>query len=402
MDKFDEPGSFSRSPSNSQEINRWLKANGFFFNPFAELNASADPHLYQYIVQHSAADALWGQDHALIFEPKGGGKTTLRVRTAQNCYVGQQQNRPFPISYLPPFLQWGDAKPSPEDHLQAILTSAMKQLLISLVYRPHWFLDLNSDDQQLIRSCLERDLMGPLEDFLVLIDVDPERLSLFRRRFDIFLPMRSTPATTQVIALRQQLASIAPQPIAGDVWARWQILRQILLSLFRFDSIYLLIDGLDAGPETAADVHALIRSCDFIWRSLPAWEKERVFVKAFLPSESAETLQAGYRVECKRAKLVHIEWTPDLLVEMLLLRIEAATQGHYSSFAAIATPDLMDVEWQIVKTASEISHANLPREVLSLLSHILLAAARRSVAPARLQYQDVEAGIRAYRAESSI
>jgi len=401
LDNFHGTGSFSRSPSDSQEINRWLDINGFHYNPFAELNASADPHLYQYIVQHSAVDALWGRDHALVFEPKGGGKTTLRVRTAQNCYVGQQQNRPFPISYLPPFWQWGGATPSPDEHLQAILTSAMKQLLISIVYRPHWFLDLNTNDQQLVRSCLERDLAGSLEGFLVLVDADPKQLSLFRKRFDIFLPMRSTPAVTQVVALRRQLASLSLQPVAEDAQARWRLLQEILLSLFHFDSIYLLIDGLDAAPETASDSRALIGSCDFIWRSLPVWEKERIFVKAFLPSESAETLQTGYEVECSRAKLVHIEWTEDLLVEMLVRRIDAATRGHYSSFAAIATPDLMDLERQIVQAASKVA-GNLPREVLSLLSFVLLAAARRSTDPARLHYEDLETGIKAYQAELSI
>lgn len=400
MDNFHHTGSFSYSRDN-EEINRWLKVNGFLYDPFAELDASTDPYLHQYIVQHTAMDALWGQNHALIFEPKGGGKTALSVRTAQNCYVGQQRNRPFPISYLPPFLNWGGATPLPEEHLQAILTSAMKQLLISIVYRPHWFLELNSNDQQLIRSFLERDLAGPLEGFLALVDVDPKQLSIFRKRLNISLPIRSTPAVSQVLTLRKQLASIAPQTIAEDTVARWHLLRQILLSLFRFDSIYLLIDGLDAGPETASDSQALIRSCDFIWRSLPNWEAEGIFVKAFLPAESTDALQADYAAECGRAKYVHIEWTEDLLVEMLMRRIDAATQGQYSSFAAIATPDLMDVEQQIVKAAGKVSGSNLPREVLSLLSHILLAAARRSVEPARLHYEDIETGIRTYKIEMS-
>lgn len=400
MDNFYGTGSSFLSASESLEINRWLEMNGFFYNPFAALDASVDPNLHQYIVQHTAMDALWGRNHALIFEPKGGGKSALRVRTAQNCYVGQQRNRPFPISYLPPFLQWGGATPSPEEHLQAILTSAMTQLLISIVYRPHWFLELNKYDQQLIRSSLERDLAGPLEGFMALVDADPEQLTLFRRRLNIFVPIRSTPAVTQVLALQEQFASITPMPVVEDAHSRWQRLRQILLSLFRFDSIYLLIDGLDAGPETVSDTRALIGSCQYIWRSLHQWAEERVFVKAFLPSESAKAWQASYSEEYQSAKQVHIEWTEDLLVEMLARRIDAATQGHFSSFAAIATPDLMDVERQIVQAADQIS-GPLPREVLSLLSHILLVAARRSTEPARLRYEDVEKGIRTYQLEMS-
>lgn len=370
---------------NHPAIERWLTSHNFSYNPFSALDAASDPNLHHYTVQVSALEALWIPRHVFVFEPKGGGKTALRVRTVQNCYVGQQRNRPFPVSYLPPYIQWGGTKPSPEDHIQAILQSAAKQLFVSFVYRPHWFLELNKHSQRLARSLLDNHLSGPLVGFLDYLNNENDSLELFRRRFGIVLPHRSAPATEQVQALRAGLLETPAQPLQGDLFAHWRVLLELVLSTLGLPSLYLLVDGLDADSETAADPDLLIASCAFLWESLPAWTAERVFIKAFLPAEASSQLLTTYPKESEPVELVHIEWTHDLLVEMIARRIDVATKGQFSSLNPLCGPDWKDAEHQIVEAAKK-----LPRDVLSLLLGVLYAAATRGGAGGRLRYEDFE------------
>lgn len=374
---------------------RWLLDNGFQFNPFAALDAASDPHLHRYFVQQVAFDSLWGPWPSLVFEPKGGGKTALRARIVQTCYIGQERNRPFPISYLPSFLAFGGAEPDLAAHMRQIVMSAARQLLFALVHRPHWYLRLQPDEQSAVCSFLNANLPGPLSTYLLLVDNRGES-ELLKERLRLLPSIRIEPDLAQVLALREALRQPALAASAQSAASHWELMMTVLKDVFGFQEIYLLIDGLDAGPETAENPEALVRACQPLWMQAPAWaEQQQLFVKAFLPTEAEPVMVTTHQAMMAFARVAAIVWTEALLVEMLQQRIEVATQRLFSSLDAVAVPGFVEIERQIVAQAPA-----LPREVLALTGAFLDAHARQSGPANRLRPESLELGLATYRQSS--
>lgn len=383
------------APAAGQEgatVDQWLQDNGFQFNPFAALDAAADPHLHRYFVQQEAFDSLWGAWPSLVFEPKGGGKTAWRARIVQTCYIGQESNRPFPISYLPSFLAFGGAEPDFSAHARQIVTSAASQLLFSLVYRPHWYLRLQPEEQAIVCSFLNANLPGPLAGYLALMD-DSGDSELLKRRLHLLPSIRIEPDPAQVLALRQALRQRAESTPAQSTTTQWDLMMTVLKEIFKFRELYLLIDGLDEGPETAADPQVLVRACAPIWERAHDWAGQQLFVKAFLPTEAEPVMAGAQPAIMDAARVAAIVWTEALLVEMLQQRIEVATQRLFSSLDALAVPGFVAIERQIVAQAPR-----LPREVLALTGAFLHANLRQQGADGRLHPSSLAAGLAAYRA----
>ncbi|MBI1296782.1 hypothetical protein GC175_17650 [bacterium] len=377
------------------DVDTWLRLSGFDFNPFTALDAATDQHLHRYLVQHEVFKLIWEDRPVLIFEPRGGGKTALRLQILQNCYVGQETNRPFPISYLPPYLTWGHVAPSATEHLSAILEAAARQLLISFVYRPHWFLQLEIDQRRLVRMLLDIDLPAPVEQYLNNIHTlsDLERLC---RRLDLPLFIRIQPDIEPLTDMLHALRTTSPAPTLASTENRWQLVQDLLLSALRMPAIYLLIDGLDAAPETVTHSGTLANVCDFIWQNGADWNERRIFVKAFLPNETKDSMYQCYPEWMAFANITAVNWNEELLVKMLTQRIHAATKGEFQSFNILAAPDFDLVEREIVVSAPR----QLPRDVLFLTSEFLHSHVQRVKRQGiRLQMQDLEKAKRSLQEE---
>lgn len=354
------------------DVERWLQLSGFVFNPFSALDAASDQYLHRYLVQIEAQKATWSLGPTLVFEPRGGGKTALRLRTVQDCYYGQGGDSPFPISYIPPFLQWRRVTPSPAEHMKAILGFGAMQLLISLIYRPHWFLEIPLHYQQFIRMYLDTDLPGPLLGYLNELNTR-EDLEHLWRRIDFSPFIRSKPDGTPFYQLLDKLkATTASAPIVSP-FERWQTLQELLFSVLKMKAIYILLDGLDGSPETSTDPEVLLKACDYLWENGLTWAKEHIYIKAFLPNEVKETMAQRYPQWIEQAQIANIQWTEEQLISMLQKRIEAATQGELQSLDILAAPDFTSVERRIV----EESAYPLPRDVLLLTSQLLICHVQR-------------------------
>jgi hypothetical protein len=378
--------------NKANDVDQWLQLSGFAFNPFSALDAASDQYLHRYLVQNEAHAAIWGDTTALIFEPRGGGKTALRLGIVQDCYIGQESTLPFPISYVPPFLQWGHISPSAEDHLKALLRFGALQLLISLVYRPHWFLDLPLHHRRLIRMYLDIDLPGPLMGYLTELTTLEDLDHLWRRTgFSPFI--RSEPDLESLNSLLDALSATVAAPKASSPIERWQLVQELLLSVLSMDGIYILVDGLDGAPETASDPDVLLNVCDYLWQNGLVWAQDKVFIKAFLPNEVKDTMECRYPTWFRHANIANIHWTEDLLVSMLEARIKAATEGELQSFDILAAPDFASVERQIVAASPH----PLPRDVLLLTSELLSCHLRRCKQYGqRLEEQDLLAAVQSF------
>jgi hypothetical protein len=360
------------------------------FDPFGPLDAASDPRLGEYLVGHKVFARVWGDWPSWVFAPPGGGKTALRMRTAQACWVGQEINRPFPIPYIPPFLSWGHASPSLDDHLAALARAGTVALLLALAHRPHWLFRLDDRARRTVRDILDWNLPGPLSGYL---DMCHQAGSL--------RPLRETLDSTFVLpdppdgsTLRRWCDVLDTTPDGNSPpapMARWDGLCELLLDTLGFRSIYVLLDGLDAAPETIADTQAMVDCLASLMSLVGDWAERQVFVKGFLPVEARVPLADRFTPVFTPAHTATIHWTPALLAEVIRRRVYVASEGAFGSLDAVASPALRDVETILAKAVLP-----LPREILVLTLRMLEGHVWREGSSGRIQEQDVDVAIQWY------
>jgi hypothetical protein len=372
-------------------IRTWLDWLGLRFDPFLPLDAASDSRLSDYLVGHEAFATAWGDWTSFVFAPPGGGKTSLRVRTAQACSIGQETNRPFPVSYNPPFLLWGHTTPSFDDHLAAIARAGAKQLLLALALRPHWLFRLDEPSRRAVRSALEWNLPGPLGSYLDLCRQSHSLIPL-REALDPTFVLSDPPDPSTLLRLCDALDAVPIEhPSRPTPAVRWDALRRLLLDIFEFPSVYILIDGLDAAPETAGDAQIVVACLSTLLSVSGDWAKQRVFFKGFLPSETQDILSTEFSHVYADAHVTTIHWTPILLAEVIRRRVYVASEGAFGSLDAIASPALRDVE-----TALAQAIIPLPREMLVLTRHVLYEHVCHAGAVGKIDTRDVDMAVRWY------
>jgi hypothetical protein len=352
-------------------------------NPFAQWDAGSDPDLSRYLVGHDVLRVIWRDGHAAVFAPLGGGKSAFRVRLAYACRVEEDGRRVFPILYL---------APRPEDtsldaHLQAIVRNAAQELLLALVYRPGRFAALDEDGQRRVRRILDENDPLLVAHFLPQIEragtLAPlvETLDPSARR----LPAQASP--DQVRALCAALRAL-PSPTGSRPAAeRFADLIDVLRRVHDYQAVYVLVDGVDASLNTAAEPERAVAMLQPLLVEMPAWRKQQVFLKLFLPLELRKPLVPLTR----GMKTAIIKWNPALLTDVLRARLKVASRGEFDSLDAVSGPSLRGAEAELLKAVPHV-----PRELLVAATELLAACARRAGSSGRLEWEDLASAIAAY------
>lgn len=392
-----DPNNDSVSPDTALEATEedfltWLHGLGFTFDPFAILDAAADPNLGRYLIHHDAFAAAWGNHISFVLAPPGGGKTALRVRVTEACYIGQETNRPFPIPYTPPFLQWRHSAPSLDEHLAALTRAGAIQLLLSLAYRPHWLLRLDRAGRQAVYHILHHNLPGPLAGYLELCRQAGQLTPLLQRFNPAFL-LPDPPATAVLHDFCRALekAGDTEKPAAAPA-ARWSQFIDLLQLLGFNDAVYILFDGLDAAPETVGDMRRALTVLQPLLDHASAWQEKKIYLKAFLPAELEDVLRPYLEALPDNIRLTKIHWNAGLLVDLIQQRVTVATEGDFTSLDAIAAPDARSVERQLADIVFP-----LPREMLVLVRQLLWTRVARSGPAGKINSLDIEETIDWYR-----
>jgi len=372
-------------------VPEWLRWAGFRFDPFGPLDAAADPHLSEYLVGHEVFARVWGDGISWVFAPAGGGKTALRISVMQACWVGQETNRPFPIPYVPPFLAWGHARPSEEEHLMALARSGARVLFLAMAHRPHWFFRLGVSGRRDVAHLFYWNLPGPLPVYLNLCR-QSRQISPLREALDPTFILRDPPDGVTLQQWCDELESaLAGQP-APHPSERWAHLLAVL-KMLGFPSIYILADGFDGAPETIDNPMMIVDCLRPLLYRAEKWAQERVFLKAFLPTETLPLLAEEFPLLLSDHVSV-IHWTPDLLAEIIRRRVYVASGGNFGSLDAVASPALRDVEIVLARSVMP-----LPREMLVLTRRVIEEHVRREGTEGLLTGEDVEAAISQYTQE---
>ncbi len=361
-------------PQGEQTIdaeNAWWRGLGFRFDPFQHLEASTDPHLVEYMVGHEVFAAAWDAAPSLIFAPPGGGKTAMRLYTERACWSSFGLRHPFPILHTPSLGEMGAAAAPLADHCRRLVRSAARSLLLGLTIQPERLLDCPPAARARVRRVLAV-LPRPVSFYADILRTTG--------RVTALAPLlgKATWFGAGVTADAEKLRALAaaldepgvqPPPAPVDGCAHFAEVCDVLLAVLDYRAIFVLIDGVDALPESAHAPSAGARWLHSLLSQGEQWAVQNVFLKGFLPTDYADLLATTYPRHLFARTT--IRWSVELLAELLRRRVAVASGGAFGSLDAISSPALRDVETLIARRVPP-----LPREAIVFVRALLQHAVR--------------------------
>lgn len=351
------------------ELSLTLRLLGLSFNPFYFLEASDDPRISSYLVDHELLTRALDRSPAAIFAPAGGGKTTMRMAATHTHWMNRADARVLPIAYTPA----GGPPQSAEEHTAGIVQAGAVALLIGLLHFPRLLMRLGNPEREALVTLLDASLPVSLPFLLERLrsegDVVHFALRL-EKSYRLPQPDQSLSLHEVVEAL---LSALPPRPPALSYDDSLGLLRTVVLDALGFEQIVVLIDNLDAQAETVNNVAAMTDGIAWPLVQAAEWAEGGLIVKAFLPSELEGGLQLHPELPLESLRPRQVQWTPELLVEVLQRRIFEASGGTFSSLDAVSSSALSGVEQAL------IAHTlPMPRECILIMHRLLVAYAERT------------------------
>jgi hypothetical protein len=366
----------------SSQKGAWVSYLNFLFNPFEYKEASSDPHLSQYMVDHKVFKLAIEDAPALVFTPPGGGKTATRIYITRSCMQSFGANQLFPLPYVLPYHGRNGHPVTLKQHYHWLLEAGAQVLLVGLAYHPECFYDLNPSERSLAAVLLNRLLPGPknqspLIRYIKILKENQsseDLLHLFHWPPSIL----DSPSVDRVNAFASALETAL---VAGDVSiANGMDLFDTFLNLITgplgFRSIYILIDALDAFPETRDPVLSA-QLAQPLLEQVETLAERQIYLKAFLPQGSSEFLIDALPNAIPRFQYIDIRWTSDLLAAIASQRIFIGSGRAVESLDAFS-PELHAIEHIL---AENLPFA-LPREMLVVIESLLEKYVNRVSDPA--------------------
>ncbi len=391
------PTEFPEQAPDSPEaqIDRWLASFGLAFDPFRVLDAAADPRLSQYLVGHQVLEILWGDWPSLVFASAGGGKSAFRVWLAHACRAGWDGRHIFPIVYALPERVMQAAPPDRQrSYQETILEAAARELLLTLAYRPERYLDLPPSQRRRLASWLAHTLPTPPIHLLAPVQTAQD-LSVLGEGYDPTFTMANPPTARRLQQLKAVLTDVlstgpSSQP---DADSRWQSLHELLTDLLGYRAVYLLLDGVDAYPETLNRPDRIAEVLAPLLHLLRQWNDQALgaFLKAFLPQEARPWQERVEGLLTPEPRVAMINWNRSSLLTLLRQRLLAASQGRFDRLGALGDPGLYDADERLVDEVRPY-----PRELLLVAERLFLEHILRAGPEGRLSSEDLEAALAWY------
>lgn len=380
-----------RDTSVNDDIDKWLKCTfGLEFDPFRHVDAAEDERLHEYLVDHELFDDLYQDRLSLIFAPAGGGKSAFRVRLARACRVGEGGRRLFPIVYvLPREVIAGQSDKLWRVHEAAMLRAGARELFLRLAYRPQEFIQLKTDDQKHIVAVLKAWLQPPLGHLLEQI-ADLGTLEKLALGYDATARWPNPPDEATLESFLQAIGAVLPTNNRQASPPNFDEYAQLIVQRLGFDAIFLLVDGVDAYPETFQQPERTWRLLQPLLDRREAFAERWVFLKAFLPEEmeaSCPLTEEGTRYK--------IGWSKDALRLLLQRRMEAASGMTPAGLNMLGGPGLFDLEERVLNAVRAS-----PREAVRFVERMFMEHVNAPGSTGRLSIQDFQAALDWYERTS--
>lgn len=410
VDKSEDPVGASQAMTNkdamnepihpvrnqAEKIEQWLRQYGFTYNPFQFTASERDANLTEHFVEYPDFAAMLELKDHIFFARTGDGKTALRLRLQAFYQDAVRDRRVFAFSYLIPQEIAATTPPSIDDHLERVLTAAVRHAFIFFALRgidlpalqdkataqplaqqfavffDHYYGLQNAWQSDLRQALVDYSLrqavrsLAPVYDNLEAPDAVGGVNTLWLQHW---LQLLETPAQQTTFRL-----AAAPRQ-------RWQQFNQ-LIQATGIQTVLILVDGVDVKPgqpailvdkderqpkqrlekqDSVTRMAAIVRSVlEIIQDSMP---DQHLVWKLFLPIELYTPLIPYLPKQISHAILY---WDHARLGELLRFRLSAATHGAFTTLLQLAEDDVpADFETFLI-----VQSESSPRYLLHYINQI--------------------------------
>lgn len=380
------------------KLQEWLSRIGLNLNPFEYIDAGKDPLIPFYLIDHNQFDKVNGDQPSFVFAPAGGGKTAFRVRLARECRAGRNGRRIFPIVYKP--TKPGDLNEDKEKAARRqrtdLLSCAAQELFLHLAYYPYALDEMDATLKEAFLQTMSWELdfsipyylnqmkeTGSLEPLITAFDATARSLP-------------NPPGKEDIIYLNKKLNRYSSTPEKPDDEKRLELLFDLILNQLKFEAIYILVDGVDAFPETANNPEKMLASISWLMDNALIWSQKHVYTKSFLPIETRQRLveTPAFRSLTSKSKIIIIRWDADALSEVIQQRLQEASGGKFDSLAAISDRALRasgrSPEEEMIADLRRLRKLN-PRSLIRAVNWLFTNHVRDEQVREKLTPQDITA-----------
>ncbi len=337
--------------TSNAKTTRTIGQLGFQYNPFQHLEASTDPHLASYLIDHPGSALVWDDLPTILFAPPGGGKTAFQISAMRMSWVGYGNQHSFPIPLI-----LSRIYKAQEQHVQ-IAQSAARVLLIALAAQPELLNEVAQMGQYTIARFLDATLPYSLNMYARMFATNPP-LSTITRHLDYRYQLPTRTAAPDLSAIVRLLNTAIPKTYQAD--DLFSVTQHILLEIFGFRSITLHIDGVDGDAIASPSVQTMWNIIAYALENIDLWQQQSIILKAYVPEELRLYLDSS------NIRSYQVIWNKALLADLISSRIYQASAGAFGSFDAIASRELSNIEDKLAETV-----VPLPREIIFLAQLVL-------------------------------
>lgn len=351
-----------------EKVNYWLDSVGLKVNPFDVIDASLDPFIPFYLIDHDQYRSVNGDFASYVFAPPGSGKSAFRVRLARDCRIGKNGRKIFPIVYNLP--SPGYPTISPDTHYAEIARAAAYELMLFLVY--HVSLVIKDE---LLLSKFKQIFDNNFSINYIQQMVDQGGIQPLLDSFDQtarLLP--NPPEKKDIVLLAEKLRSIRKpvnpvQRLSNK--QRFDQVVSLVVDVLGYEAIYVLIDGVDGYLETGENADKAVEAISWLVTKTGEWQKKKIYMKYFLPVETHDVL---FPLLTSEDKITIIEWNVDTLSEVIRQRLQEASGGKYNSLRALSSLPLrgarMAPEEKLAQEVMKLGNPT-PRELIKAVRELL-------------------------------
>jgi hypothetical protein len=390
------------SDKKRADLQNWLNNMGLRFNPFEHISADTDPFIPSYLFEHNIYQQAVQKTSYIVFASPGGGKTAFRTSLARRCRTSPEYDKIFPIIYKVP----EPTSPTEDTVLQwkELLNSALKELLLHLTYHISNFKTYSPETKKRIRQALE---WWPAFKITASQMVERGKLDLLINSFDPTADsLPNTPTAQSVQQFIRELVNTRVTAVDDtSLESKFSKLTELLLEHLGFNAIFILVDGLDAYPETVHNPRKAVESITWLLERSQIWSEQNIFVKFFIPKDVLETIsESPYNDLTREGKFAIIEWNETSLEQIIHLRLQKASGGKFSSLDAISDRSISGMRFspeQRLVNALREENELYPREIIRMVNRLMIHHVEKRGAESRLTIDDIEEILSLYHIEKT-
>lgn len=355
----------------NDKVNYWLDSVGLKVNPFDIIDASQDPFIPFYLIDHDQYRFVNGDFSSYIFAPPGSGKSAFRVRLARDCRIGKDGRKIFPIVYKLPSPTY--LTTSTDINYAELARAAAYELMLYLVYHVSLLIKdelLLSKFQQVFDSNFS---INYLQQMLDEGNVQP-LLDSFDQTA-LLLP--NPPEKKDIVLLTEKLRNIGHpvNPVQNLSYEkRFEQVISFVVDDLGYEAIYILVDGVDAYLETGGNPDEAVEAISWLITKTGKWQKKKIYMKYFLPVETHEALERKFPLLTSEEKITIIEWNTTTLSEVIRQRLQEASGGKYKSLRALSSLPLRGArlapEEKLAQEVMKLGNPT-PRELIKAVRELL-------------------------------